>query len=291
MSPQPDCHSAELTCPERVISSQSLHSGEFIIEHQIQPAGECDVSGGLTHHVLLLELGNVSRQIFCMDGRSHDDSLHRGDLLLIPAGVPFSAACATTDEVLAFTIEPAFLERLSLEADYPHAIELISTFKHRDPHIEGITQSIQQEIQIADWGNRLYLDSLANLLAIHLLRNYTSQPLRRSKPEPGLGKLALNQVLDYIDAHLEQEIQLADLAQVTNLNPCYFSSLFKHSMGISPWQYVMQQRVEHAKKLLNQHHFSISEIAIQCGFNSQSHFTHQFRKLTGVTPKAYRQKR
>jgi len=226
-----------------------------------------------------------------MDGRSHDDSLHRGDLLLIPAGVPFSGACEITDEVLAFTIEPAFLERLSLAADYPHAIELISTFKHRDPHIEGIAQSIQREIQTASWGNRLYLDSLANLLAIHLLRNYTSQPLRRSKPELGLGELALNQVLDYINAHFEQEIQIADLAQVTNFNPCYFASLFKRSMGISPWQYIVQQRVERAKKLLKQQNHSISEIAVQCGFNNQSHFTYQFRKLTGVTPKAYRQKR
>jgi AraC family transcriptional regulator len=291
MSPQLTLHPSKLTPAEWVIFSQSLQSGGFVIEHQIQPSGECDISGGFTHHVLILELGNVSRQIFCIDGRSHDDSLHRGDLLLIPAGVPFSGACETTDEVLAFTIDPAFLERLSLEADYPHAIELISTFKHRDSHIEEVAQSIQREIQTADWGNQLYLDSLANLLAIHLLRNYTSQPLTRSKPKAKLRELALNQVLDYIDAHLEQEIQLSDLAQIANFNPCYFTSLFKRSMGISPWQYVMQQRVERAKQLLKHHNHSLSEIAAQCGFNHQSHFTYQFRKLTGVTPKTYRQER
>ncbi|MBD2102526.1 AraC family transcriptional regulator [Leptolyngbya sp. FACHB-261] len=290
MSSKSALHPADVIQPEWVLSSQSLHSSGLTIEHQVQPSGECEISGGLTHHVLVFELGNVSRQVIRMDGQEHDSSLRQGDILLIPAGVPFFSACEAMDEVLAFIINPFFLEQLSLAADCPQAerVELASTFKHRDRQIEWIVRSLQREMQTAALGSRLYLDSLTNLLAIHLLRHYTLQPLKQSKPEPGLGGLKLNRVIDYINAHLEQEIQLADLAQVTNFNPCYFASLFKQSMRISPWQYIMQQRVERAKKLLEQHNHSILEVALQCGFNSQSHFTYQFRRLTGMTPNAYR---
>jgi AraC family transcriptional regulator len=78
---------------------------------------------------------------------------------------------------------------------------------------------------------------------------------------------------------------------VAGMSQYYFASLFKQSMGVTPWQYVMQQRLERAKELLTQRDRSIVEIALQCGFKSQSHFTQQFRKFTGVTPKRYQDER
>ncbi|MBD2258273.1 AraC family transcriptional regulator [Pseudanabaena sp. FACHB-2040] len=283
-------HPTEIVQPGWVRFSQSLHSGGITLEHQVQPSGECEVSGGSTHHLLIFELGNVSRQIIHMDGQEYDDSLRPGDLILIPAGVPFRCVCDSTDEVVSFNIDPLFLEQLSLTeiCSSPAEVELVSTFKQRDRQIDWIVQSIQNEMQTAAWGSRLYLDSLTQLLAVHLLRSYASHPLKLSRSEPGLSVLKLNQVLDYINAHLEQEIQLTDLAQVTSFNLGYFASLFKQSMGMSPWQYIMQQRVERAKQLLKRQDYSIADIAVRCGFSSQSHLTYQFRKLTGVTPNTFR---
>lgn len=127
----------------------------------------------------MFELGHVSRQVMRLDGREYDNSLHQGDILLIPAGVPFFGACDSTDDILAFIIHPIFLEQLALAANCPQeGVELISTFKCRDQQIEGIVQSLQREIHTAEWGSRLYLDSLTTLLAIHLLRHYTSQPVQ-----------------------------------------------------------------------------------------------------------------
>jgi AraC family transcriptional regulator len=61
-------------------------------------------------------------------------------------------------------------------------------------------------------------------------------------------------------------------------------------MGIAPYQYVIQQRVELAKQLLKCRDVAISEVALACGFANQSHFTKHFRKLTRITPKAYRER-
>lgn len=290
MSSQPAIHPADAIKEEWVLSRQVFQAGGLIVEHQVQPSGECEIPGGLTHHLLVFELGNVPRQVSRIGGWEYDGSLLQGELLLIPAQTPLFGACETTDEVLALIIDPIFLQRVALETNCPHPerVELLSVLKKRDRQIQFIVQSIQGEMQQAKWGSQLYLDSLANLLGIHLLRNYTERPLKLRQYDEGLGELRLKRVLEYINTHLEQDIQLSDLAEVANLSQCYFASLFKQSMGVAPWQYIVQQRVERAKKLLKQCNNSIAEIAFLCGFNSQSHLTQQFRKFTGVTPKTYR---
>jgi AraC family transcriptional regulator len=100
----------------------------------------------------------------------------------------------------------------------------------------------------------------------------------------------LKQLLDYIHANLAQDIKLTNLAQIVGMSQYYFCQLFKQSMGIAPYQYVIQLRVERAKQLLKCREMAISDVALACGFANQSHFTKHFRKLTGITPKAYRER-
>jgi AraC family transcriptional regulator len=290
MSSQPVIHPSDIIEDEWVLSSQTLYAGGLIVEHQVQLSGECEASSGLTHHVLAFELGNVPRQVSRIGGREYDGPLLQGEILLIPAEASLFGACETSDEILAFIIDPIFLYRVALQTNYryPDRIELLNVLKIYDPQIEFIALSVQREIQQAIWGSKLYLESLANVLAIHLLRNYTSRPPKLREYDGGLAQSKLRRVLEYINAHLEQDIHLADLADAADISQCYFVSLFKQSMGITPWQYVVQQRVERAKILLRQRNSPISDVALQCGFNSQSHFAQQFRKLTGVTPKRFR---
>lgn len=290
MSSQPAIHPSDTIEDEWVLSRQIIYAGGLTVEHQVQPSGECEASSGLTHHVLAFELGNVPRQVSRIGGREYDGPLLQGEILLIPAEVSLFGACETSDEILAFIIAPIFLQQVALETNcrYPNRVELLSVLKTRDPQIECIALSVQREIQQAIWGSKLYLESLANVLAIHLLRNYTSHPPKLREYNGRLAQSKLRRVLEYINIHLEQDIQLTDLADAADMSQCYFASLFKQSMGITPWQYVLQQRIERSKVLLRQGNNSIVEIAFQCGFNSQSHFTQQFRKLTGSTPKMYR---
>ncbi|MGH2412849.1 MAG: helix-turn-helix domain-containing protein, partial [Microcystaceae cyanobacterium] len=134
----------------------------------------------------------------------------------------------------------------------------------------------------------LYIESLANVLAVHLLRQYAATKPDLPMYEGGLPQRQLLQILEYINEHLEQDIKLADLADLLGMSQFHFSHLFKQSLGKSPYQYLLQQRIERAKQLLKQSERSIMDIAFLCGFNSHSHLSKQFRQLTGVTPKAYR---
>ncbi|MBD1996273.1 helix-turn-helix transcriptional regulator [Leptolyngbya sp. FACHB-541] len=104
----------------------------------------------------------------------------------------------------------------------------------------------------------------------------------------GLTHLQLQQVLDYIQTHLDRDLSLAELADVINMSPTYFASLFKQVIEVSPHQYVIQQRVERAKLMLSKTDLAIADIALQVGFSSQSHLTQQFKRITGMTPKQIR---
>jgi AraC family transcriptional regulator len=87
---------------------------------------------------------------------------------------------------------------------------------------------------------------------------------------------------------IDRNIKLSDLAALLDMSQFHFSHMFKQSIGTSPYQYLIQQRIERAKQLLKQTNRSIMDIALECGFNSHSHLGQQFRQLTGITPKSYR---
>ena len=124
--------------------------------------------------------------------------------------------------------------------------------------------------------------------SVHLLRRYTGTTILE-RPTEGLPQYKLRQVLDYIHAHLEQDLSVEAIATLLKMSPYYFSRLFKQSTGLSPYQYIIQGRVERAKQLLHQG-LAIADIAYSVGFTSQSHLNRHFKRLVGVTPKAFLRK-
>jgi AraC family transcriptional regulator len=292
MLSQPAVHPFEIMKDEWLLSRQSIHSGGLIIEHHIEPPDELD-SPPLTYHLLVLHLSNdAPRQVTRIDGREYDGPQRKGDFWLLPTGLPGFWYWESTDECLAFMISPAFLRQIAMETDCinPDKVELSTILFNNDPQLDSIALSFKNEMNQHGIGSRLYTESLTNILGIHLLRNYCILKPTVREYEGRLSKYTLKQLLDYINANLDQDIKLANLAQVVGMSQYYFCQLFKQSMGIAPYQYVIQQRVERAKQLLKNRDVAISEVALACGFANQSHFTKHFRKLTGITPKAYRER-
>ena len=135
---------------------------------------------------------------------------------------------------------------------------------------------------------KLYLESLANLLAVHLLKNYLNHKLRVPSLERGLSPKKLDSVLQYIEANLDRKITLLELANIAGVGKFYFCRLFKSSLGLTPYQYVIQQRIARAKKLLQYSNIPICDIALDCGFSSQSHLAKHFRSTVKASPMNYR---
>lgn len=97
-------------------------------------------------------------------------------------------------------------------------------------------------------------------------------------------------VREYIDKHFSADCSLRRLAQAVNLSPNHLHTVFKECMGLTPYEYAMQKRIELAKKLIAVGEKSMLEIALDTGFCSQSHFNKAFKKQTGTTPVGYRKK-
>ncbi|KAF3885046.1 MULTISPECIES: helix-turn-helix domain-containing protein [Nostocales] len=128
------------------------------------------------------------------------------------------------------------------------------------------------------------INSLTVALAVYLIRRSSKTPPKIPTVGDGLSRNALEKALNYINTHLDGEVTLSKLAEVVGMSQYYFCRLFKQSMGISPYQYLLQQRVERAKQLLEQRKFSIADIALQCGFSNQSHLNRHFKRIVGMTP-------
>ncbi|GAB1541897.1 hypothetical protein NUACC21_45700 [Scytonema sp. NUACC21] len=243
----------------------------------------------LTMHTISTTLCSTSSERW-FDGYRQTEYQNIGTIAIIPAGILHRCLWEENVQFMFVAIESTLLFNLAAEVDLSENIELIPQFATRqDPLIQGILLSFQEELSSNIQTNNLCIEQLTTTLVIHLLKKYCVKNTLIATYSGGLPKYKLRQTLEYIHAHLNQNIKLADLAGSVGMSQYYFVRLFKQSMGIAPYQYVIQQRVERAMQLLKQGKVTITDIALQCGFANQSHFTKHFRKITGVTPRSYQQ--
>jgi AraC family transcriptional regulator len=168
----------------------------------------------------------------------------------------------------------------------PLHVETIPAFNFHDPLVEQIALALVGELQSPGLAGRLYAEALGQTLLIHMLRNHSSLAARTATVAYTLSQQQVNRAQEYIHAHLSEDISLAHLASSVSLSPSHFSRLFKQATGVSPHQYVIQQRVERARSLLISGGKSVGEVAYEVGFYDQSHLHHHFKRLVGISPAA-----
>jgi AraC family transcriptional regulator len=278
-------------CASLPILSSRNHGWENILVEQFQhPAGEGKCHYSDEHTICLSLVSRPVRLLQIKAGKTYAGLYGKGDISITPAKEPCFARWDGDDHYLEIRIASRFLQNVARETinNNPDHLKLLPEFRTRDPYIESIGMMLLCELKHENLGGRLYIESLANILAVHLLRHYCAAKPRLSISEGGLSERQVLQVLEYINEHLNQDIKLANLAALLDMSQFHFSHLFKQAIGTAPYQYLLQQRVERAKQLLKQTDQLIMEIALECGFSSHSHLSKQFRQFTGMTPKAYR---
>ncbi len=217
----------------------------------------------------------------------HESIVKQGDLVVVPAGQSTYWRGPTDRQlsILSMYLQPELVTQTAASSDLnPDRIELIDCFSRSDPHLYQLAMMLLAELKSGGIMGELYVESLTQVLVIHLLRHYSVfQPTIVDRYS--LTPARLERAIDYIHAHLDGDLSMVQIASSVNTGPTHFAHLFKRAMGTSLHQYVIKQRVERAKLLLETTDLPISNVASQAGFSSQSHLTQHCKRQFGMTPR------
>ncbi|MGJ5674484.1 MAG: helix-turn-helix domain-containing protein [Nostochopsis sp.] len=269
-----------------IISSQNLVSDILGVEQHYQPANGISQCC-LPNYLLSIHLGKPIQLERKVDGQRSSDCITEGDIMISPPYLYRQLSWDRDAEFLLLRLEPKlFVCAVHEWVDGDH-VQIVPQLKIRDPLIQQIGLTLKTELEIDGLSDRLYAESMVNALAVHLLRRYSTQQQKIPDNCGGLPNYKLQLAIEYIQAHLAENISLEAIATELGMSQYYFARLFKQSTGYSPYQYLIKCRIERAQKLLMQNQQSIANIALQVGFANQSQFGRHFKRLTGVTPKQF----
>lgn len=240
-----------------------------------------------TMHVIAYCVGeSLAKGERALDGKLQVERRNRGDIAIIPAHIAHVCNWNTSAEFAVLAIEPTLLQQVGQGIVDCDRIELVPQFMDQgDTLIEGIFAALKDELQSNQMGGGLLVDNLKTTLAIHLLRKYCSTKPKLSSYEDGLSLLKQREIREYIDANLDRNLKIVELAAIAQISPYHFIRLFRKSLGQTPHQYILQRRIEKGKSLLQQTQLSVEDIAVSLGFCDRSHFAKYIKRFTGLTPK------
>ena len=263
------------------------------LEHIRLNAGDLPKHCHTEHAVLISLTDGCKGELTTGSGLGMRGIQTRGSICVLPAGLEHQANLEGTSDHLALYIEPKLIDRAAVDCPRSGGFQLLERYTRRDPVISNVGMALLAELDSQGLGSqglggRLYAESLGNVLAVHLLRYYTSDEVVVQRFHGGLSSAKLRQVTEFIAENYASEVKLAELAQVAGMSNFHFAREFKRTTGTTPHQYLIKFRVEQAKALLHEYELPLAEVSLRSGFSHQSHFTRLFRKITGTTPHLFR---
>jgi len=220
-------------------------------------------------------------------GALETTTLKAGNVFVYPQGASIYARTTQPVRCTCIQIAPSVMNAVADELR--RSPRVMSYRAARDKQIERMAALLEAEIELRCAAGRLYGEYLAYAFAAHVVHRYGKAAESASASVGRLRNGKLAAALEYIQAHATQELSLHELADAVHLSPFHFSRIFKQSTGLAPHQYVLQWRIEEAKRLMRHSRLELAEISNRLGFRDQSHFTASFRKVTGATPRRWRE--
>ncbi len=249
------------------------------------PRGLSHVPGGELHR-LGMHFGPPVKADCSIGGKRMRRVQKPGDIDIVPAGIDGSWEDDGDCHILRLSLHPSLIKQVAEDMGRDAGkIELLPRFQVRDARLEGIGRAVKADLEADIPSDPLFSDLLANALAVRLIETASGGfPASENRGEPKLPERKLRILTEYIEANLDEKLQLADLAMVAGVSVTRLKTLFRNSTGTSVHQYVIHRRVEFARALMVTTMMPASEIALAAGFTHQSHMATTMRRLLGQTP-------
>ena len=215
---------------------------------------------------------------------------HGGCSSLIPAGVPVTRFFKGQADFMIAYVAPAIVDEVAMEVFGldPARVRLVESLAVPDERLEQFGRLLLAEVEAGGVGTRLFTDTVTRALALHLLRAYAPESPQPPAPQGAMVDWRLRKAIDCMHARLAEDLPLSELAASAGLSPSHFARAFRAAVGEPPHRYMIRLRVERARHLLEHTPLPVIEVGFRCGFEQTTHFATMFRKVTGLSPRAYR---
>ncbi|WP_181309416.1 helix-turn-helix transcriptional regulator [Paraburkholderia sp. BL18I3N2] len=247
--------------------------------------------GKQTHHIVAINLTFTSVKFVHAGRVLVDGPVVPGAIHVTAPGVAVEASYRLPCDVLHIFVAQGVLcqcyeDSFGKAARGP--IELDDPSLRRDATIERLGQLLAGA-EFWDRSDRyIFSDSIGRAIVSKLVEQWFSCPATTPQRSFGLPKWRLNRAMAYIDKHLVERIKLNDIAESAGLSRMHFAAQFRLALGVSPHEYVLRRRLELAQSMLLEPGRNTLDIALNCGFNSQTHFISVFSRYLGDTPYRWR---
>jgi AraC family transcriptional regulator len=218
-------------------------------------------------------------------GRQRQAMSSPGSLCLYPRGSANRIQWSEAAVNLSFGVAPEVMQQVILETQRgdPDRFELIPANFFYEPLLEQLGKTLVILLQSHDRATRLYAEALGLHLAHHLIYHHANHHQPVAGP-PQMASVQVQRAIDHINAHYTENIALKDLAAASGFSVVHFSRLFRKATGMSPYQYLIQVRLQRAHDLLCTGRVTVAEVAVKVGFFDQSHFRNAFKRFFGYNP-------
>lgn len=279
-------------CPLKQLAiDQSLKASDIAIFRKgtrIMPLSQVKTAASDRGFVVGVSLlGGHTRRIFHQHhATSHDfteNSIYIRDL-----SENYKADLSSNFDFLLFELPTASLVKFAEEAELPGVSSLAAQAASKDIVLANLARALIPALERPEEASTLFVDQMTTAIGTYLVQRYGGRaPVATSRTRV-LSRAHENLAKSIFSDNLEGDISISDVAEACNLSRGYFIRAFRETTGMTPYQWLLGERINRARELLRASNAPLAEIAIACGFADQSHFTRVFSSIVGTTPGTWR---
>jgi AraC family transcriptional regulator len=274
--------------PTQIVrSSICLSWHGILLERHLYSPGE-RTAASIDRHVISMAHSSPFRfEHRNLSGEFLASLTRQSTIMITPAGPVPDIRLHTPAEFIHCAFEEEFMQRVVEELDHPVARPIFRAGLQDRP-IQRIMRMLLDELETKQPLGSLYVDSLAHALATRYLLLDVSRTGRPRSRVTALVPRILSRIREKIEANLDADLSLESLAEESGYSRAHFLRMFQAATGFTPHEYVLHLRLKRAQERLKQANSSIIDVAVSCGFSSQSYMTSVFRRHLEMTPGEFR---
>jgi len=237
-----------------------------------------------------IELENTYSWSAVKSGNEISLNTEPGDIWINPPNTPFTHNIDVPCNFLIVNISQELMFK-SFDGRIPEDLLFLNNYNIQDKVLENLMSLMLSEVEANGQNGTWFIEHVMKLFANYFIRHYSNYGdlINNVKLSSIISREELTIINDYIDENLSEAISIEDLASELNISKFHFLNEFKKFTGMTPYQHLLNRRIDEAKTRLLDKDKKITTIALELGFSDSSHFSRTFKKVTGTSPRSFRE--